>query len=87
MGRTERETRRRIKAAVEQTAHEWAGQTDPARAANPDMKLMEIVPDSVQRLWTTYVLIMETEKLKWLTVVLTVLTAILAALTLRLALA
>ncbi len=34
--------------------------------------------------WFTYVLILETRRLKWLTVVLIVLTAILAVLTLRL---
>ena len=54
--------------------------------ANPGMKLTEIVKSGEpMALWFTYALIAETKTLKGLTVVLIILTAVLALLTLRLA--
>ncbi len=87
MERSKRVTTRRVEKAVEQAVWEWLDKLVPAIEANPGMKLIDIVHSEPMSLWFTYALILETKRLKWLTVVLAVLTAALVVLTLRLALA
>jgi hypothetical protein len=49
------------------------------------MKIVDIVRPDVMALWFTYGLVIETQRLRWLTVALVVLTVVLAVLTFRLA--
>ncbi len=65
--------RREIENQVEQAADEFLFELKPGEQPAPDPS------------WFTYVLILESRRLKWLTVVLIILTAILAILTFRLA--
>ena len=84
---TKREVRRRVEEMVERAAGEYLETYEKPIRANPGMKLTEIVKSGdPMALWFTYALIAETKTLKGLTVVLIVLTAVLAGLTLRLAL-
>ncbi len=87
MRHEERGRGRGFEEAVEQAALEWIDKTSAGREANPNMKLIDIVPPEAFSLCFTYVLIRETKRVAWLTVVLIVLTAVLAILTLRLAIA
>lgn len=68
-----RAARREIENQVEQAADEFLFELKPGERPEPDPS------------WFAYVLILETRRLKWLTVVLIILTAILAILTFRLA--
>src|SRR5437899_523864 len=78
---------RGFEEAVEQAAFEWIDKTAGGREANPNMRLIDLVPPEALSLWFTYVLIRETKRVGRLTLVLIILTAVLAVLTLRLALA
>ncbi len=71
---------------VEQAAGEWLGKYEEPFRANPGMELIEIVRSDVMALWFTHGLIIETRRLRWLTIVLIVLTAVLAILTTELVL-
>lgn len=83
----DRETRRKIESIVEQVAGEFLDHYKEAIRASPGMKFIDIVQSEVPlSLWFAYGLIVETRRLRWLTVVLITLTAVLAGLTLRLAL-
>ena len=83
---TKREVRRRVEEMVERAAGEYLETYEKPIRANPGMKLTEIVKSGdPMALWFTYALIAETKTLKGLTVVLIILTAVLALLTLRLA--
>ena len=81
-----REKRNRIERHVEQMAFEWLDKYDGAFAANPGIKTIDILQPEPKSLWFQYALISETRRLRWLTVVLIVLTAVLAILTTELVL-
>jgi len=86
LGQGERETRREIEKSVERAARELFDRYRQPIEANPGRKLIEIVnPSDPMALWFAYGIIVESRRLRWLTVVLVVLTAILAYLTFRLA--
>ena len=85
LGREEREAKRKIEKAVEQAAGELVDRYHEPIRANPGLKLIEIInPGDPMALWFTYGLIVESRRLRWLTVVLVIITAVLAYLTLRL---
>ncbi len=81
-----RETRRKIEDMVERVAKEWYAVEEPRIASDPNMDVKAFVNSGVMPLWSSYSLIVEAKRLRWLTVVLILLTAVLASLTLRLAL-
>src|SRR2546426_4901784 len=77
----DRATRRKIESIVEQVAGEFLDHYKEAIGANPSMKFIDIVQSEVPlSLWFAYGLIVETRRLRWLTVVLIILTAVLAGL-------
>jgi hypothetical protein len=81
MKAAERQTRRRIEVAVEKAAGEWLNKLEEPIQANPTMRLVDWVSAQAMSLFFTYALIGETRRLRWLTVVLILLTAVLALLT------
>ncbi len=70
-----------------QAASEWLDKYEEPFRANPGMRVVDIVRQDVLALWFTYGLLNESRRLRYLTIVLVVLTAVLAILTLRLAMA
>jgi hypothetical protein len=83
--RARRAKTKRAEKAVERAVMEWLDKLTPAIEANPGMKLIDIVHNEPLSLWFTYALIVETKRLKWLTVVLAILTAALVGHAIRLA--
>ena len=82
----ERRARREIEKAVERAAGELLERYRQPIEANPDKKVIEIInPNDPMALWFTYGLIVESRRLRWLTVALVLLTVVLAYLTFRLA--
>jgi hypothetical protein len=69
-----------------QAATEWLEKEEDAIRANPGMKLVDVVPPEALSRWFSFALIAETKRLRWLTIVLVILTAVLAILAFRLAL-
>ncbi len=85
MAQGEAKDRREIEAAVEQAAREELIGYRERRKANPTLRVADLVRSEPMALWFTYALIGETRRLRWLTIVLIALTAVLAVLTARLA--